>query len=126
MRAMLGLGLSAVLLTTVFVWGQATTLPSGTGGKADAKESIKGVRLVEPFSDLEDLSPEQTTQLKEIHKKYHDQIAQLEAKEKQESLALLNDKQKQEVEAIEAKRKAEMEQHRAAATTRPSSPTTKP
>jgi F0F1-type ATP synthase membrane subunit b/b' len=74
----------------------------------------------------EDLSPEQTTQLKEIHKKYHDQIAQLEAKEKQESLALLNDKQKQEVEAIEAKRKAEMEQHRAAATTRPSSPTTKP
>ena len=48
------------------------------GYAADAaKPDTKGVRLIKPYSDLKDLTPEQTTQLKEIHKKYADQIKDL-------------------------------------------------
>jgi len=106
LRALWGVGLCVVLLAGVGLWGQATTVPAGTPSKPDPNEAIKGIKLIEPFSDLSDLSDAQKIQIKEIHKKYREQIAQLEVKEKHEEMALLSDAQKKEIEEIEANKKA--------------------
>ena len=68
------------------------------GHAADAaKPDVKGARLIKPYSDLKDLTPEQTTKLKEIHKKYADEIKDLEAKQKDEMMTVLTDAQKKEL-----------------------------
>jgi Spy/CpxP family protein refolding chaperone len=53
-----------------------------------------GSRLVKPYSDLKDLTSEQTEKLKEIHSKYLAQMSEIRAKEKEESMAVLTDDQK--------------------------------
>ena len=108
------LGLSLILVATVGLWGQPSTAPSVE--KNDPKEPIKNVRLVKPFTELTDLTADQTAQLKEIRKRYHEEIAKLEAKEKEESMAVLTDAQKKEVTDLEAKPKEEHHH----ATTKPS------
>lgn len=68
------------------------------GHAADAaKPDVKGVRLIKPYSDLKDLTADQTTKLKEIHKKYSDEIKDLEAKQKDEMMMVLTDVQKKEL-----------------------------
>jgi len=74
--------------------------------KNDTKD-LKGVRLIKPYSDLKDLTPEQTTKLKEIHKKFSEQIKALEAQQREEMATVLTDVQKKEV--AEAQGNAKME-----------------
>ena len=71
--------------------------------KADPKPDVKGVRLIKPYSDLKDLTAEQTTKLKEIHKKYSDQIKALEAAQKDEMSTVLTDAQKKELADVDTK-----------------------
>jgi DNA phosphorothioation-dependent restriction protein DptG len=68
------------------------------------KPDTKGVHLIKPFSELKDLTPDQVTKLKEIHKKYLEEWHALEAKAKEDSMAILTDDQKKEVAEIEAKK----------------------
>jgi Spy/CpxP family protein refolding chaperone len=66
-----------------------------------------GGRLVKPWSDLKDLSYEQTDKLKEIHSKYLAQMSEIRAKEKEECMEVLTDDQKKElVDKAAADRKA--------------------
>ena len=72
-----------------------------------AKSDTKNVRIIKPFSELKDLSPDQTEKLREIHKKYLEQIKAIEAQQHQELMAVLTDDQKRELVDIEAKDKIE-------------------
>ena len=56
-----------------------------------------GGRLVKPWSDLKDLTSEQTDKLKEIHAKYLAEMSEIRAKEKEECMAVLTDDQKKEL-----------------------------
>ena len=88
----------------------AALLMSGVGFAADGdkpkvepKVDVKGVRLIKPYSDLKDLSADQTVKLKEIHKKYSDQIKAIESQQKDEMMAVLTDVQKKEVGDVDTK-----------------------
>lgn len=74
--------------------------------KTDAKD-LKGVRLIKPYSDLKDLTAEQTTKLKEIHKKFSEQIKALEAQQREEMATILTDVQKKEVAEAQGNSKME-------------------
>lgn len=74
--------------------------------KNDTKE-LKGVRLIKPYSDLKDLTAEQTTKLKEIHKKFSEQIKALEAQQREEMATILTDVQKKEVAEAQGNSKME-------------------
>jgi hypothetical protein len=113
------LALTLVLAVAAGLWAQPTTAPSGAESKPDAN---KNVRLTRPFSELKDLTADETTQLKEIHKKFLEDQKALEKKEFDDEMAVLTDAQKKEVTDIEAKNKAKMEaEHKAT-----HSPATKP
>ena len=86
------LGFSLASLLAIAVVSQAADAP-----KPDPKTDLKGVRLIKPYTDLKDLTADQTIKLKEIHKKYSDQIKALEAQQKDEMAAVLTDDQKKEL-----------------------------
>ena len=91
-RTALGFGLALALSSHAF---------AAEGDKpTDTKVDVKGVRLTKPFSDLKDLTPEQVTKIKEVHKKYLAEIKALEAKQSEEEMAVLTDAQKKEVAAL--------------------------
>jgi hypothetical protein len=73
---------------------------------ADAPTSdTRNVRLIKPFSELKDLTPEQTEKLKVIHKKYLDDLKVLETKQREDMMAALSDPQKREIADIETQEK---------------------
>ena len=100
MRAMLGAALVALMAISAVSFGADPEKPAA---KPDAKPDTKGVRLIKPYSDLKDLTADQTTKLKEIHKKFADQIKALEAQQKDEMTAVLTDDQKKELTDAEKK-----------------------
>jgi Spy/CpxP family protein refolding chaperone len=80
----------------------------------------RGGRLVKPWSDLKDLTSEQTEKLKEIHAKSLAQMSEIRAKEKEECMAVLTDDQKKELADDAAKTLAD---RKAKAATAPSDST---
>ena len=72
------------------------------GDKPADKPDVKGVRLTKPYSELKDLTPDQTAKIKEIHKKHLAEVKALEAKQTEESMAVLTDAQKKEIAAMPA------------------------
>ena len=99
LRSLMGLSLVAVLACSVLSFA-ADDKPPVTPVKPDAAKpaaDTKGVRLIKPYSDLKDLTAEQTTKLKEIHKKYGDQVKAIEAQQKEEMMAVLTDVQRKEI-----------------------------
>jgi hypothetical protein len=78
-----------------------------TETKPEAKPDTRNVRIIKPFSDLKDLTAEQTERMKEIHKRYNDQIKAIEAQQKQELMAVLTAEQKKELADIETKNRIE-------------------
>jgi Spy/CpxP family protein refolding chaperone len=100
LRAMLGVSLVALMAISAVSFAADPEKPAV---KPDAKPDTKGVRLIKPYSDLKDLTADQTTKLKEIHKKFVDQIKALEAQQKDEMAAVLTDDQKKEVADAEKK-----------------------
>ena len=106
MRAFVGASLVALLALSVAGFaadGDKPAVPADKPNTPKAEANVKGVRLIKPYSDLKDLTAEQTTKLKEIHKKYSDQIKALEAQQKDEMAAVLTDVQKKEVTELESK-----------------------
>jgi Spy/CpxP family protein refolding chaperone len=94
MGAIAAAALIALSATTFAADGDKPATPAGN---SVSKSEVKGVRLIKPYSELRDLTPEQTTKLKEIHKKYAEEIKDLEAKQKEEMTAVLTDAQKKEL-----------------------------
>ena len=90
----------------------------GTAGTAAARQGR--VRLTKPWSEMTSLNEQEKSRILEIHRKAVDQIHEIEAKEKQDILALLTPAQKKEVEDIEAKDKLEAKERRSR------NPTTRP
>ena len=99
------LGTSLVALLAFSAIGYAAEGDKPTP-KTDTKE-LKGVRLIKPYSELKDLTPEQTVKLKEIHKKFSDQIKALEAQQKEEMTTVLTDAQKKEIAELPAMGKSD-------------------
>ena len=94
-RMILGLGVAVALSSHAFAADG-----DKPADKPEAKADVKGVRLTKPFSELKDLTPEQTAKIKEIHKKYLAEIKATEAKQLEEEMAVLTDAQKKEVAAM--------------------------
>ena len=115
---------SRMLVSAVFavalIVGSAGLHAADDATKSDAtpaRPTRGGARLVKPYSDLKDLTSEQTDKLKEIHSKYLAQMAEIRAKEKEECMEVLTDDQKKELtDKAAAERKAK-------ATTAPSDST---
>lgn len=98
-------GLSAALMIGLSSLAFAADEPK-TDTKPEAKPDGKATRLIKPWSELKDLTPEQTEKLKVIHRKYLDEIKALEAKQAEELNGVLTGDQKKELAAIEAADKA--------------------
>src|SRR2546423_6187754 len=94
-HCLLGCGLLAVAAIS-FVAAAADPQPAS---------DTRNVRLIKPFSELKDLTPEQSEKLKVIHKKYLDEMRALDVKQREEMIAALNDTQKREIADIETQEK---------------------
>lgn len=108
-RGLLRTGFVALFLLSTAAYAEDAK-PAADAPKAEAKPEVttggRG-RLVKPFSELKDLTPEQTVKIKEIHSKYLAEIKALSAKDKEESMAVLTDDQKKEMSDLTAKAAAE-------------------
>lgn len=65
-----------------------------------ADKKAKPVRLTKPWKMLTSLSEEQRTQIAQIHRKAIDEIKVIEAREREEIMAVLSDEQKSELTAL--------------------------
>jgi hypothetical protein len=87
------------------------TKPTVTEVKPDnaaaAKADTRKVRIIKPYSAMKDLTAEQTERMKEIHKKYLDQIKKLEDQQREELMAVLTEAQKKELAEIQAQERIE-------------------
>ena len=95
LRSMIAAALAGIVAISATTY--AADAPPPADKPAAKADDVKGVRLVKPYSDLKDLTADQTQKLKEIHKKYLDQIKALEAQQKEKMAAVLTDAQKREV-----------------------------
>ena len=77
------------------------------GTKAARQAQARQVRLTKPWRDLASLSDDQKKQINQIHRKAVQQIKAIEQGEKDEIMALLDDKQKAELAALLEKDAAE-------------------
>ena len=72
-------------------------------------------RLIKPYSELDDLSPQQEAGIKSIHSQILDRKAELDRAERQQIMALLSDEQKEKVAAMEAEADQKTKERSAAA-----------
>jgi Spy/CpxP family protein refolding chaperone len=98
------LSLSAIALRAA---DEAKPADSSTGDKTEQKDTKKPAhaRMFQPYSKLTSLSDEQKQKILEIRADFNAQRQELNRKEREQIMALLNDDQKKEVEKIEADRK---------------------
>ena len=89
-----GLVVSAIAL---LVQAAPTTKPSAPTTKP------AGARLFAPYSKMSSLTDEQREKIHEIHRKYLDDLHDLERKQTDEIAAMLNEDQKRELREIEEK-----------------------
>ena len=68
--------------------------------KAEAREAKKEVRLTQPWRRLSNLSEDQRVKIAEIHKKAIADIKEIEAREREEIMALLSEEQKTELKTL--------------------------
>ena len=114
----LGIALAAFFSMTLITYAgagdkPAVTNPADAANPADPKpdaakpdpradlKDIKNVRIIKPFNELRDLTAEQTIRLKQIHRRYSDEIRALELKQKQEMMDVLSETQKKELDDVE-------------------------
>ena len=96
LRSILAPSLAAFLALSAITFS-AVSFAADPKPAAAKSDDVKGVRLIKPYSDLKDLTADQTLKLKEIHKKFSEQIKALEAQQKEEMSAVLTDEQKREL-----------------------------
>ena len=90
--------------------------PAASEEKATAAKpkKAKAVRLTKPWSDMTSLTDQQKGQIAEIHRKAVEEKKQVEQREEAAILAVLNDAQRTEVEALKAKSTTERKMKRPA------------
>src|SRR5947209_4987840 len=89
LERILGIVLLAPLVCTFAFGDDAPPDNAKPEPKIDAKSDARNVRIIKPFSELNDLTPEQTQKLREIHKKYLEQIKAIELQQRQELMSVL-------------------------------------
>lgn len=82
--------------------------------KKAAKRAARKARLTKPWKDIASLTDEQKEQITAVHRKALDEIKAIEAREREEIMALLNDQQKTELAALEEKQAADRKAKRPA------------
>jgi hypothetical protein len=82
-------------------------------------QPTKAARLVQPWSLLKTLTPDQVSQIEKIHAEANAEIKKLTTNETADITALLTPAQVAELKADEAKRKEEAALRRKAAATQP-------
>jgi hypothetical protein len=93
-------GLSVIVLGAALVTGQqqqSTTQPA----QQTQRRASRG-RLTQPWTAIKDLSDDVKAKIIAIHRKTLDERAALDARERDDIFALLNDEQKKEVNGYEA------------------------
>jgi hypothetical protein len=75
--------------------------------RPDAKAEARALRLTRPWKDLSSLSEDQKRQINQIHRKALADINAVEQRERDDIMALLNDQQKAELNALVEKEAAE-------------------
>ena len=87
--------------------------------KSDARAEARAARLTKPWRDMSSLSEDQKKQIASIHRKAVQDINAVEQRERADIMALLNDQQKTELQALAdadaAERKARAGTNRPAA-----------
>lgn len=94
-----------VSTTTAFSADERASKASGRAKSESesAEVSDRPVKLVKPWSQITSLREEQKQKISAIHRKALDEIKVIEAKEKQDILAVLSDEQKAELKAAQQK-----------------------
>ena len=104
------IGVMALSITGVALRAADEQKPADSSEKTEKKEEKKtssaGGRLVQPYSKLTSLSDDQKDKIIAIHKDFNAQRKELDKKEREQIMALLNDDQKKEVEKIEGEKKS--------------------
>ena len=94
-------------------------LSKADAAKADARAESRAARLTKPWRDMSSLSEDQKKQIASIHRKAVQDINAVEQRERADIMALLNDQQKTELQALAdadaAERKARAGTNRPAA-----------
>ena len=99
----------AVALSTSALLAADEAKPAAAPAAAEEKaapatpKKARAVRLTKPWSEMTSLTDEQKTQIAEIHRKAVEEKKQVEQREEAAILAVLNDAQRTEVEALKSK-----------------------
>ena len=112
-------GLGAVILGAALVTAQQQSgSASGQSGTSSSQQQAatprRGGRLNRPWNQLSDLSDDQKTKIIAIHRKTLVEIAAINAKEREQVVALLTEDQKKQLATIDAQPRS-----RRGSTTRP-------
>jgi Spy/CpxP family protein refolding chaperone len=102
-RGLLKTSFAAIFLLATAAYADDKSAASETKTETKTETVAPRGRLTKPFSEIKDLTPEQTAKIKEIHSKYLAQINELRGKDKEESMAVLSDDQKKQVAEVTAK-----------------------
>lgn len=122
----LGVGVCIILLAAGMACVHAEDKPkemkpaevseAGTTAAEGAAAPRRLGRLTQPWNRLTGLSEEQKTRIREIHAAAIAEIHRIEAQEKQDVLALLNEEQKAELKSMEEEARASRKKRSPAAT----------
>ena len=103
------IGVMALSLTGVVLRAADEAKPADSTDKTEKKDEKKassaGGRLIQPYSKVSSLSDDQKDKIIAIHKDFNAQRKELDKKEREQIMSLLNDDQKKEVEKIEGEKK---------------------
>jgi len=100
-RVYLTLSTVLVCALAIFVHAAPTTKPSSPSTRPS------GSRLFAPYSRMNSLTDDQKEKIHEIHRKYLDDMHELERKQTDEIAALLSEDQKKELRELEEKTSAD-------------------
>ena len=120
-RSLLALLCSGMLAAAVYA-EDAPAPEKKEAPKAEKKEKAKPVKLVQPYSLIESLSPEQKEQINKIHLEALEETKKIKDKEEADCMAVLTAPQKEELEKALEKQKAEKkgaDHKKSAASTKP-------
>ena len=84
-----------------------SAVSAAQAAESDTKKEVNKARLTKPWKDLSSLSEDQKTQIAAIHRKAVQEIKQIQQRERDAIMALLNDEQKTELQALTDKAAAE-------------------
>ncbi len=107
----MGTGQFKTALVYALLFGGLTATGAAAIQDSPATQPARGV--VRPYNLLDDLSAEQTEQLRTIRGDYLAKMAEIREEERERSMAVLTPEQRERLEVIDAERRAEAAKRRA-------------